>query len=73
MKKIALGVGYSFVIVDSDAANRINLRKTNTIVKVDEECYPIHVGTTYEESTKIDNIMDSGIYKELRIHDFKIN
>lgn len=71
--KIALGVGYCFIVVSINDINNINLKKSDITVKVNNVAYPIYFGKDYKDSTKIDKIMDAHLDKELRIKDYKIN
>jgi hypothetical protein len=65
--KIAVGVGNSFAIVDTEQVRGIDLKNTGTIVIVDKEPYPLYKGTTYEESRKVDALFDEGRVEELSI------
>lgn len=57
--KIAVGVGYDFVIVSSERTKDISLKNTWTLVSVGGEVYPLYKGTEYADSAKIDTIMDN--------------
>ena len=71
--KIAVGVGYNFIIANSEDVKNIALENTGTIVKVDNECYPLYKGLTFGESQKVDTIMDSGKYTEMAVSDYKVS
>ena len=57
--KIAIGAGYGFAIVNSSDVKGIALKNTNQLVKVNGEIYPLYKGQTYEDSRKIDNVLDN--------------
>ena len=61
---IALGVGYSFIIVDVRDVTHISLKNTNSKVSVDGREYVLYKATTFEESQKVDDLIDSGNYTE---------
>ena len=63
--KIAVGVGYDFVIVSSEKVRGISLKNTWTPVKVDGEIYPLYKGAEYVDSAKIDVIMDNPPYPKI--------
>jgi hypothetical protein len=56
---VAVGVGYNFAIVPAEKTRNIKLKKTDTLVKVDDLVYPLYKGETFEESRKVDNLLDS--------------
>ena len=73
-KKIAVGAGYYFTLVTEDELEGINVRKTETVVSVEGENYPLYKGETFFDSRKIDNIMDRIVNKdlsEMRIETFE--
>lgn len=65
--KIAIGVGYNFVVANSEDVKGIALEGTGINVEVGNQVYPLYKGTTFGESRKIDEIMDSGKYTERKI------
>lgn len=70
--KIAVGVGYNFIIANSNDVKDICLENTGTVVKVNDETYPLYKGLTFAESQKVDAIMDSGKYAEYSINEYKV-
>jgi hypothetical protein len=70
--KIAVGVGYNFIIANSDDVKGICLENTGSVVKVNGETYPLYKGLTFAESQKVDAIMDSGKYVEYGINEHKV-
>lgn len=56
--KRALKVGYYFCLVNSDESKHIGLENTGVLVKIDGSVYELYRGTNFEESQKIDQIMD---------------
>lgn len=67
--KVAVGVGYRFAIVDSRKVKHISLKWTGELVSVDKDVYPLYKGETFEESTKVDAVLNSGKYTELNIRE----
>lgn len=65
--KIAVGVGEVFAIVNSNEVRGISLKKTDTIVIVDDKAYCLYKGSTFDDSLKIDDLLDTGKYKERKI------
>lgn len=71
MLKIAIMAGnYYFTIVPVEMVKHVNLKKTNTTVEVDEEQYIIFKGETFEDSQKVDFIMDSE--EEFELNKFRV-
>ena len=56
--KLAVGVGYYFTIVNSEEVRNIKLKSTNQCVVVEDVSYVLYKGETYEDSRKIDAILD---------------
>ena len=69
--KIAVGVGYNFIIADKEDVKDICLENTGTVVKAEGLAYPLYKGLTFGESQKVDALMDSGKYKEYSINECK--
>lgn len=70
MEKIAVRVGYTFnVFLKKDVAH-INLKPEQQIVEVEGVQYTLHSATTFEQSEKIDALLDK--IGELRIKDYVI-
>ena len=65
---IALGVGYSFIIVEAKVVTHISMRNTGKKVSVDGKEYELYKATSFEESQKVDSLMDSGNYTEYSIN-----
>lgn len=61
---IAVGVGNVFAVVPMDAVKGIALANTHTIVSYNGISYPLYKGTTFEESQKVDKLLDSEKYEE---------
>ncbi len=70
-QKTALKVGYYFSLIDCDDAKHIDLENTGIKVKLDNGIYELHRGATFEESQKIDRLMDNSI--QHRIDDYRID
>lgn len=58
MKKIAVGVGNEFNLFDEDDVSHIKLFEKNTNIFMNDEYYKLHVGATFEESSKVDDLLD---------------
>lgn len=67
--KIAVGAGYGFAVVPSECVKGISFKNTGQIVSVDGEVYPLYKGETYDDSRRIDAILDSGEFREYQIPD----
>lgn len=64
--QIALGVGYAYAIVPKDEIDEsIQLRNTGKIISHEDFTGPLYKGTTYEDSRKIDEILDR--YENFRL------
>lgn len=70
-EKIALKVGYCFCLVDRDEASHIDLVNTGVNVKCDDCIYQLYRGTSFEESQKIDRIMDMNVQYD--IEDYRVS
>lgn len=55
----AVGVGYSFNLFPRDALTGISLKATGTVVTVDGQDYQLLKGATYEDSRRVDDLLDS--------------
>ena len=58
-EKIAVAAGYRFNLVDSREASGIDLKDCGTVVTVDGHDYNVMKGATYEDSRKVDDLLDS--------------
>ena len=58
-EKIAVAAGYRFNLVDAKEASGIDLKGCGTVVTVDGHDYEIMKGATYEDSRKVDDLLDS--------------
>lgn len=58
-EKIAVAAGYHFNLVDAREASGIDLKGCGTVVTVDGHDYEIMKGATYEDSRKVDDLLDS--------------
>lgn len=63
--RLAVGVGYEFMVVSSDLVRDIRLVRTNQLVLVNGETYSLYKGLEYEDSTKIDNLMDGPTHPKI--------
>lgn len=58
-EKIAVAAGYRFNLVDAREASGIDLKGCGTVVTVDGHDYDVMKGATYEDSRKVDDLLDS--------------
>lgn len=58
-EKIAVAAGYRFNLVDAREASTIDLKGCGTVVTVDGHDYEVMKGATYEDSRKVDDLLDS--------------
>lgn len=58
MNKIAVAVGYSFGVVSKEDVKHINLSPIGKFVEVKDEIYELYTGNTFEDSGKIDSLLD---------------
>lgn len=54
----AIRAGYEFNIFDDEELSHVSLDKTNSFVEVNGAYYAVYRGTTFEESQKIDALLD---------------
>ena len=62
-EKLVVKVGKEFILEDENVFDGINLIETGTKVEVNGEEIPLYKGETFEESRKIDDLLDSGNYE----------
>lgn len=65
--RIAVGVGYTFTLVPIAETEGIKLKESGSIVTVDGQDYPLMKGTAFEDSRKVDALLD--VHGELKIKD----
>ena len=58
-EKIAVAAGYRFNLVDTRETSGIDLKGCGTVVTVDGHDYDVMKGATYEDSRKVDDLLDS--------------
>lgn len=58
-EKIAVAAGYRFNLVDTRETSGIDLKGCGTVVTVDGHDYEVMKGATYEDSRKVDDLLDS--------------
>lgn len=63
--KVAVGVGYVFSVVPREEIVGIRLKPTHKVVFFEGDAYPLYKGETFEDSQKIDKILNRGKYKEI--------
>lgn len=62
------GVGYAFNLLPPETVAGIGLKDSGTVVTVDGQDYPLMKGATYEDSRRVDGLLDS--YGEKRVSDY---
>lgn len=70
MRKIAIRVGYSFNLFSEEDVSHIQLKVDNRTVEVEGVQYALHSATTFEQSQKVDVLLDEN--GELPIKDYII-
>ena len=70
-RRIAAKVGYSFVFLDDANMGDIRLAKTQEKVFINGQHYDLYIGKTFEESLKLDYLIDRMGYHEYPIADYK--
>ncbi|WP_185714454.1 hypothetical protein, partial [Bacillus licheniformis] len=68
--KIAIKVGMEFVLADKSAISYIKLSETQSAVLVDGVEYPLFKGETFEESKKVDELIDLYVYQAYHTEDY---
>lgn len=58
-EKVAVAAGYRFNLVDTRETSGIDLKGCGTVVTVDGHDYDVMKGATYEDSRKVDDLLDS--------------
>lgn len=66
-EKVAIKVGNEFILASRQDSFAINLEDTGRKVEVDGAKYSLNRGTTFKESTKVDELIDSGKYEAYKI------
>ena len=67
---LAVKAGYVFNLFEEENLKGIELKKTDTKVKVDGVEYSLYAGATYEDSRRIDDLLD--MYGEKRTNAFLV-
>ena len=70
-EKLAVKVGKEFILEDENIFDGINLIETGTKVEVNGEEFPLYKGETFEESRKIDDLLDSGNYEIYKLSEYE--
>lgn len=68
-RDLAVAVGYCFGIVGAREASGIGLKESGTVVTVDGRDYKLMKGATYEDSLRVDDLLDS--HREMRVSDYR--
>lgn len=69
--KVAIKVGNDFILANKKDSLDISLEDTKRKVIVDDKEYSLNRGTTFNESQKVDDLIDSGKYEAFKIEDYE--
>lgn len=68
---IAVKVGTEFILADKKKTTGIDLVVAGTIVQVEGVEYPLYKGSTFEESKKVDHLIDSGLFSPYKLNEYE--
>lgn len=71
-EKVAIKVGNEFILASKKDSFAIDLEDTERKVLVDDKEYSIYKGTSFKESQKVDELIDSGKYEAYKIDDYPV-
>jgi len=71
-ERIALCVGYSFIIAERINLRHVSYMTTDQYVKLDGVEFRLHKGATFADSQKVDELIDNRGYNEYNINEYKI-
>ncbi|HGC7657185.1 TPA: DNA helicase, partial [Streptococcus agalactiae] len=71
-EKVAIKVGNEFILASKQDSLEISLEDTGRKVVVDGVEYSLNRGVDFEESTKVDTLIDSGKYEAYKIADYVV-
>lgn len=71
-EKVAIKVGNEFIIASKKDSFAISLEETGRKVAVDGVEYSLNRGVDFEESTKVDTLIDNGKYEAYKIADYVV-
>ena len=66
----AVSVGYYFAVVNDEVVKNINLRETGEKVRYEGMILPVFCGETYEDSVRVDRVLD--IYGQYNLSKYKV-
>lgn len=69
-KMKAIGVGYCFNVLDEERIKDAKIVKTTTKLEFKGKIYHLYVGSSYEESRKIDSLLDR--YGQYSINNYEV-
>lgn len=67
---LAVQVGAMFTLLDKEQLDDIKVTKTDYLLKIDQENYPLYKGKTYQDEFKIETFIDENSIKKEPIKDF---
>jgi len=71
-EKVAVKVGNEFILASKQDSLGISLEDTGRKVEADGIEYSLNRGVDFEESTKVDTLIDSGKYEAYKISDYVV-
>ncbi|NLD18455.1 MAG: DEAD/DEAH box helicase family protein [Tissierellia bacterium] len=71
-ERIAVKVGNEFVLAMPEDVSHIKIEETSSLVQMYGVTYPIYRGITFEESQKVDALIDEGRFIPYTINDFLV-
>ncbi len=71
LEKIAVKVGTEFILEDLTIFENVQLEKAHQEVSVDDVNYPLYRGVTFEESQKVDDLLDSKDFAIYKLADYQ--
>mgnify|MGYP000843733511 FL=1 len=71
-EKVAIKVGNEFILASKKDGFAISLEDTGRKVVVEGKEYSLNRGSSFEESQKVDKLIDSGKYEAFKINDYAV-
>lgn len=71
-EKVAIKVGNEFILAGKKDGFAISLEDTGRKVVIEEKEYTLNRGVSFEDSQKVDKLIDSGKYEAFKINDYAV-
>lgn len=71
-EKVAIKVGNEFILASKKDGFAISLEDTGRKVVIEGKEYSLNRGVSFEESQKVDKLIDSGKYEAFKINDYAV-